>query len=122
MIEDYSHRIPSFNKSHRFQKTRKMLSRLDTLELVSPPIIQIPLQRAKSLSTRHLMGYSPQQFLDERCQACQVLTFTSPEANLPWQHMGENAGGESHHSITGPWTPGHLVYSMKISRGSRMKT
>ncbi|KAL0984590.1 hypothetical protein UPYG_G00143600 [Umbra pygmaea] len=59
-----------------------MLSRLDTLEL-------IPLQRAKSLSTRHLMGYSPQQFLDERCQACQVLTFTSPEANLPWQHMGE---------------------------------
>ncbi|KAL1006982.1 hypothetical protein UPYG_G00080170 [Umbra pygmaea] len=51
------------------------------------------------------MGYSPQQFLDERCQACQVLTFTPPEANLPWQHMGENAGGESHHSITGPWTP-----------------
>ncbi|KAL0970628.1 hypothetical protein UPYG_G00244690 [Umbra pygmaea] len=69
------------------------------------PIIQIPLQRAKSLSTRHLMGYSPQQFLDERCQACQVLTFTPPEANLPWQHMGEKAGGESHHSITGPWTP-----------------
>ncbi|KAL0993736.1 hypothetical protein UPYG_G00112920 [Umbra pygmaea] len=82
-----------------------MLSRLDTSELVSHPIIQIPLQRAKSLSTRHLMGYSPQQFLDERCQACQVLTFTPPEANLPWQYMGENAGGESHHSITGPWTP-----------------
>lgn len=25
--------------------------------------------------------------------ARQVLSFTPPAANLPWQHMGENAGG-----------------------------
>ncbi|XP_026112073.1 uncharacterized protein LOC113090491 isoform X4 [Carassius auratus] len=56
------------------------------------PEIQTPLHRAKSLSTRHLTGYSPQQFLDERCRARQVLSFTPPAANLPWQHMGENAG------------------------------
>ncbi|XP_026138466.1 uncharacterized protein LOC113115245 [Carassius auratus] len=69
------------------------------------PEIQTPLHRAKSLSTRHLTGYSPQQFLDERCRARQVLSFTPPAANLPWQHMGENAGGESHRSVIGPWTP-----------------
>ncbi|KAA0722911.1 hypothetical protein E1301_Tti013662 [Triplophysa tibetana] len=37
-----------------------------------PPIslvIQTPLHRAKSLSSRHLAGYSLQQLLDERCQA-----------------------------------------------------
>uniref|UniRef100_A0A9J7X0Z8 DUF4806 domain-containing protein n=1 Tax=Cyprinus carpio carpio TaxID=630221 RepID=A0A9J7X0Z8_CYPCA len=56
------------------------------------PEIQTPLHRAKSLSTRHLTGYLPQQFLDERCRARQVLSFTPPAANLPWQHMGENAG------------------------------
>ncbi|XP_051956113.1 uncharacterized protein LOC127625084 isoform X2 [Xyrauchen texanus] len=69
------------------------------------PVIQTPLHRAKSLSTRHLTGYSPQQFVDERCRARQVLSFTPPAAHLPWQHMGENAGGQSHRSGIGPWTP-----------------
>ncbi|CAM4573514.1 unnamed protein product [Leuciscus chuanchicus] len=64
------------------------------------PEIQTPLHRAKSLSTRHLTGYSPHQFLDEKCRA-----FTPPAANLPWQRMAENAGGESHSSVIGPWTP-----------------
>ncbi|XDV26608.1 hypothetical protein PO909_030264 [Leuciscus waleckii] len=69
------------------------------------PEIQTPLHRAKSLSTRHLTGYSLQQFLDERCRARQVLSLTPPAANLPWQHMGKNSGGESHRSVIGPWTP-----------------
>ncbi|XP_077078904.1 uncharacterized protein LOC143732095 [Siphateles boraxobius] len=69
------------------------------------PEIQTPLLRAKSFSTRHLTGFSPLQVLDERCQARQVLSFTPPAANLPWQHMGENAGRESHRSVIGPWTP-----------------
>nr|XP_055043796.1 uncharacterized protein LOC129430527 isoform X2 [Misgurnus anguillicaudatus] len=40
------------------------------------PIIQSPLHRAKSLSTTR-----------------QVLSFTPPAANLPYQYMGENVGG-----------------------------
>ncbi|XP_039525439.1 uncharacterized protein LOC120477717 [Pimephales promelas] len=37
------------------------------------PEIQTPLLRAKSFSTRHLTGFSPQQVLDERCQDFQRL-------------------------------------------------
>ncbi|KAA0706074.1 hypothetical protein E1301_Tti022505 [Triplophysa tibetana] len=85
------------------------------------PVIKTPLHRAKSLSSRHLAGYSPQQFLDERCRARQVLSFTPPSANLSWQHMGENPGGESHPSVSGPWTPlasrvQHEVFSYEDSQ------
>ncbi|KAA0702226.1 hypothetical protein E1301_Tti011001 [Triplophysa tibetana] len=85
------------------------------------PVIKTPLHRAKSLSSRHLAGYSPQQFLDERCRARQVLSFTPPSANLSWQHMGENPGGESHPSVIGPWTPlasrvQHEVFSYEDSQ------
>ncbi|XP_073713049.1 uncharacterized protein [Misgurnus anguillicaudatus] len=52
------------------------------------PIIQSPLHRAKSSSTTR-----------------QVLSFTPPAANLPYQYMGENVGGESHRSVIGPCTP-----------------
>ncbi|KAA0713104.1 hypothetical protein E1301_Tti013632 [Triplophysa tibetana] len=37
------------------------------------PVIQTPLHRANSLSSRHLAGYSLQQFLDERCRDFQKL-------------------------------------------------
>ncbi|XP_065150542.1 uncharacterized protein [Paramisgurnus dabryanus] len=64
------------------------LHRANSLSTSFSPVIQSPLQRAKSLSTTR-----------------QVLSFTSLAANLPYQYMGENVGGESHRSDTGPWTP-----------------
>lgn len=64
------------------------LHRANSLSTSFSPVIQSPLQRAKSLSTTR-----------------QVLSFTSPAANLPYQYMGENVGGESHRSDTGSWTP-----------------
>ncbi|XP_073727048.1 uncharacterized protein [Misgurnus anguillicaudatus] len=77
------------------------LHRANSLSTSFSPVIQSPLQRAKSLST-----------------TCQVLSFTSPAANLPYQYMGENVGGESHRSDTGPWTPlasrvQHEVFSLE---------